>query len=111
MLLEEIASVDLYSVESIGASLALYNVVNMALGYYDSLGMDSFPRGLREEAETGRLSRKIMANQGKFIAKMLTRNREVRTYAPLRGKTAVLEEEEVPQPEVMVAQPYPLATN
>lgn len=102
---------DLYSVDSIGASLALYNIVNMALGYYDSLGLDSLPRALRTDAETAHFSRKMMVNQGKFLAKMLTRNRDLRSYAPLRGKTAVLEEEEVPEPEVMVAQPYPLASH
>lgn len=107
LLLEEIASVDLYAVDSVGASLAIYNVVNMAIGYYDSLGLDSLPKSHKEEA--GRLSKKMMANQGKFIAKMLTRGRDVRKYVPLRGKTVPIEEEEVPQPEVMTAQPYPLA--
>lgn len=100
---------DLYAVDSVGASLAIYNVVNMAIGYYDSLGLDSQPKSHKEEGEAGRLSKKMMANQGKFIAKMLTRGRDVRKYVPLRGKTAAVEDEEVPEPEVMVAQPYPLA--
>jgi len=83
--------------------------VNMAIGYYDSLGMDLVPRAQKEDGESAHLSRKMMANQGKFIAKMLTRSRDVRTYVPLRGKMAATDDEEVPEPELMVAQPYPLA--
>lgn len=98
---------DLYAVDAVGASLAIYNVVNAAIGYYDSLGTEADREQKKDENGPGKLSKKMMSSQGKFIAKMLTRNRDVRTFTPLLTKSVPMDDEEVPEP--LLAQPYPLA--
>ena len=103
VLLDEVASVDLYVMDTVGVTLALYNVTSAAVGYFDAVG-NAPPKPAKEEFEPGRLSRKVMTTHGKFLAKVMTGTRSPRQFVPVRGK--VPSPEEVPEPAVL---PRPIA--